>query len=272
MGIDTHTYNYYRKFSEPPIFGVPLEPNRVTLSGSEVCGGSSLTANGSETGTRLEPRSSAKPNATAMFVSTGLASWISDQPEVFARDVQINDTCYRRLDPEYYAWLRSRMHMAKLASAGGHLPPATFDDLRRRFNAVHEWAVGHFGEASLLAVVRVFRAGDYRPPVAEHAPVPAVRKPAADAISQEAVALVDSISERALSLGWKRQRLYAGGRSRVLDPARGLVCFLKPGDRIGEVTLQSIEIIGPPPNGARLRFYNPDVDQAWIRRTARCLS
>ena len=44
------------------------------------------------------------------------------------------------------------------------------------------------------------------------------------------------------------------------------ICYLKPGDRIGEVTLQSIEIIHPLPSEVRHRFYNPDVDQPWIRR------
>ena len=82
--------------------------------------------------------------------------------------------------------------------------------------------------------------------------------------------MVDSISEQALSLGWRRQRLYAAGGRSIFDPNRGLVCFLKTGVSVGEVTIQSIDIIGPPPNGVRLRFYNPDVDQPWIRSAAGC--
>ena len=81
-----------------------------------------------------------------LFVSTSLATWTTANPEQFARDFQINDTVYRRLDPEYYAWLRSRMVVAKKAATAGHLPPAAFEELRVRFNAVHEWAVEHFGE------------------------------------------------------------------------------------------------------------------------------
>ena len=46
---------------------------------------------------------------SCLFVSTSLATWTTANPEQFARDFQINDTVYRRLDPEYYAWLRSRM-------------------------------------------------------------------------------------------------------------------------------------------------------------------
>lgn len=80
--------------------------------------------------------------------------------------------------------------------------------------------------------------------------------------------MVDAISERALSLGWRRERLYGTGGNGAFDPRRGLVCLLKPGDRIGDVTAQSIEIIHPPPSEVRHRFYNPDVDQPWIKRIA----
>lgn len=80
--------------------------------------------------------------------------------------------------------------------------------------------------------------------------------------------MVDSISELALSLGWRRERLYATGGNGIFDPNRGLVCLLKPGDRIGEVAAQSIEIIHPLPSEVRHRFYNPDVDQPWIRRVS----
>jgi len=209
-------------------------------------------------------------SGSTLFVSTSLATWTTANPQQFARDFQLNDTVYRRLDPEYYAWLRSRMVVAKRAATCGHLSPAAFEDLRVRFNAVHEWAVEHYGDAPLLVVVRTFRSGNYKPPMAEDAvprvPVPCARKSAADGISSDALALVDSISEQALSLGWMRHRLYAGGGSRIFAPERGLVCFLKAGDRIGEVTIQSIEIIHPLPSEVRHRFYNPDVDQPWVKK------
>jgi len=207
---------------------------------------------------------------SCLFVSTSLATWTTTNPEQFARDFQISDMVYRRLDPEYYAWLRSRMGIAKKAATARHLPPAAFEDLRVRFNAVHDWAVRYFGELPLVAATRALRAGDYKPPVAEaegpRVPAPCARKTAADDLSPKAMALVDSISEQALSLGWKRQRLYSAGGSRVFDPERGFVCFLKPGDRIGAVTLQSIEVIHPLPSEVRHRFYNPDVDQPWVKK------
>ena len=57
-----------------------------------------------------------------LFVSTSLDTWMAGNPEIFARDVQINDTAYRRLDPDYYAWLRSRMRLAKLAAGAPPKP------------------------------------------------------------------------------------------------------------------------------------------------------
>jgi hypothetical protein len=214
------------------------------------------------------PAASVAPGS--LFVATSLHVWFTGEPDRFARDFQINDTVYRRLDPDYYAWLRSRMVLARKAATARQLDAAAFEELRARFNAMHEWAVERFGEDELLAAVRTVRAGDYKPPVAEYertrVPVPGVRKSAADDTSPEAMALVDSISEQAISLGWKRQRLYAAGGGRIFAPDRGLVCFLKPGDRLGEVTLQSIEIIHPLPAEVRHRFYNPDVDQPWVKK------
>lgn len=207
-----------------------------------------------------------------LFVSTSLATWTTANPEQFARDLQINDTVYRRLDPEYYAWLRSRMTLAKKAATAGQLDAAAFEDLRICFNRVHEWAVEHFGEGRLLEAVRATHAAGYAPPMPEddgpRVPAPQPRKSGGDRVSRDAIAMVDAISERALSLGWRRERLYGVGGNGAFDPRRGLVCLLKPGDRIGEVTVQSIEIILPPPTEARHRFYNPDVEQPWIKRIA----
>ncbi len=206
--------------------------------------------------------------AGSLFVSSSLFTWTTPNPERFARDFQVNDTVYRRLDPEYYAWLRSRMVIAKKAATAGQIDTSAFEELRVRFNAVHEWAIGHFGEQSLLDAVGALRA-DYRSPVPEHddpqvsAPLP--RKSTSDHVSPEAVALVDAIAEKAIAAGWTRERLYHPGKG-LFDPKRGLVCYLKPGDRIGEVAEQSIEIIHPLPSEVHHRFYNPDVEQPWIRR------
>ena len=74
--------------------------------------------------------------AASLFVSSTLLTWSTGTPDRFARDFQINDTVYRRLDPEYYSWLRSRMVIAKKAAAAGQIDAAAFEELRCRFNAL----------------------------------------------------------------------------------------------------------------------------------------
>jgi hypothetical protein len=209
-----------------------------------------------------------------LFASTALDTWITQHAEAFARDVQIDDIAYRRLDPEYYAWLRSRIMLAKTAASTGQIGLDAFDELRRRFNTIHPWAVDHFGEQTLIAAVRGLNGGHYDPPVAETEPpqraiVPASTDRNAVPVSPESAALVDAIRDRALDLGWTHGGLYLtrGSLRFPLGSDYGLVCYLKPGDRIGEVTTYSIEIILP--NNMRQRFYNPNVDQPWIRRVSR---
>lgn len=196
-----------------------------------------------------------------MYVSTGLTQWSTDQPAAFARDVQVNDTAYRRLDPEFYAWLRSKMTLVRLAHQAEQIDATEYDQIRFRFNAVHEWAIEHLGEAALLNAVHTLDARTYRPPVAEPEPKPKSDQ-ATDQAGLAATALVDTIRDQAFSLGWREQRLYAAPK---VGHERGLVTYLKPGDQIGEVTTQSIEIILP--DGVHQRFYNPDVDQPWVVRT-----
>lgn len=200
-----------------------------------------------------------------MFVATNLSSWATDQPHLFARDVQINNTSYRRLDLEYYAWLRSRMNLARLATMAGQLTSDDFDVLRGRFNAMHEWALQHLGEQTLLEAVHHLDSRRYEPPVAERQEPIRAALPV-DSTAAEATSLVDAILERALALGWTRERLYGTGVAARTVPGASwsLVDCLRPGSSIGELTTHSIEIILA--NNVRQRFYNPDVEQPWIQR------
>ena len=221
---------------------------------------------------------SASAASGSLFVATSLHVWFTGEPDRFARDFQIDDTVYRRLDSEYYAWLRSRMALAKQAATAGHLDTSAFEDLRLRFNAVHAWAVEHFSEAQLLAAARTFRSCDYKPPLPEEfectkpaEPIPSRPSSEAERIAR-AKQLVDEIRDRALALGWTMESLYfcEGYERRPIGPRYGLVCYIGQQDWVGEVTRQSIEIIGPPPMETRSRFYNADVEQPWIiRKTSR---
>jgi len=51
----------------------------------------------------------ASPAGISLLVATDLDSYPSPDLQVFADDVVISGRAYRRLDPAYYAWLRSRM-------------------------------------------------------------------------------------------------------------------------------------------------------------------
>jgi hypothetical protein len=209
-----------------------------------------------------------------LYVSPALETWSTDRPEWFARDVQINDTCYRRLDLEYFAWLRSKMFLAKQVADDGRLDSAAFDELRMKFNAVQEWAKAAFGEAVLLEAIRDLNGANYRPPAPDSPPSRdgTGSRPVVSAAHDEALerarGLVDQIRDQALALGWTLESLYQsdGFQRRSFAAKCGLVWYIGPDDRLGEVTRQSIEIIGPPPLEVRQRFYNPDVEQPWIVR------
>ncbi|HUE00636.1 MAG TPA: hypothetical protein VMR62_13770 [Bryobacteraceae bacterium] len=206
--------------------------------------------------------------AEALYVATDLGFWKTDSPATFCRDVQINDTAYRRLDPVYFAWLRSRLALAKEAAKSGRIDPAEFDELRNRFAGIEAWSLDHFGAQTIMAAIRNLTPKAYDPPRGEtesRRSEPASRD---DERIHRAIRLVDAIREKAVELGWNLERLYRheGFQKRPFAADYGLVCYIGSKDRIGDVTRQAIEIVGPPPRETRLRFYNPDVDQPWIRR------
>ena len=208
-----------------------------------------------------------------LYVATDLSTWAPKCPERIARDCQIDDVMYRRLDPEYFAWLRARMFTVKRAADAGNVPLAAFDEMRGRFNAIQTLAIDLFGEAALVAAVGSFDPEGYRPPLPEPdespravEPAPARRDPEAERMAR-ARELVDEIRERALAVGWTMDSLYLwdGYERRPFAGKYGLVCYVGSEDRIGEVARESIEIIGPPPVESRNRFYNSDVEQPWVK-------
>lgn len=214
-----------------------------------------------------------RPEQADLWVSTNLVLWRPRDPNFIARDCQINDRCYRRLDPEYFAWLKLRMHAVKDAVDAGRISKEAFEEVRARFNAMQEQAVAIFGVETLLEAVRGLDLDRYRPPLPEEwepikAPsVPVQRRAESERLAR-ARALVDEIRDQALALGWSESRLYAcqSYDRHSIRADYGLVCYIGVDQRIGEVTRQSIELIGPPPRETRTRFYNPDVEQPWVQR------
>ena len=235
------------------------------------------------------PAKESSKRETALYAATSLKSWETAEPDHFATDIGIDGTCFRRLDPDYYAWLRHRMDLAKKRVGSGRLSAQAFDMLRTRFNEIHAWAIENLGEEALRSAVQSLEPKTYappridrldgrsdrvRPPVKETPAVPPYLFPEdgdwrfTQKVRSSAVPKVDAVRDQALSLEWREARLYQN-RGRFRFPCGedyGLVCFLDENKRIGEVTRQSIEIVGPPPNENRLRFFNPEVDQPWIKK------
>ncbi len=233
-----------------------------------------------------KPPASQDAAPSVLYVSTELDTWETTTPE--PDQDQICERCgYRRLDPEYYAWLRHRMTVAQQFRRSGRLSAAQYQTWRTRFNPVHAWAIARFGESVLVAAVETLDPKAYQPPrIEDWEPTPRVEPAAApshlfpadgdwrftEPVAPEAVAKVDAIHEQALALGWTVAGIYQN-RGHLRFPAGdeyGLVCLLHSGDRIGEVSAQSIEIIRS--NGSRLRCYNHEAPQPWVSRTASLLA
>jgi len=97
------------------------------------------------TGTTVSQQS----RPSMLYVSTELDTWETSTPE--PDQDEICERCgYRRLDAEYYAWLRHRMTVAQQFQRSGRLTVGQYQIWRTRFNAIHAWAIARFGEACWL--------------------------------------------------------------------------------------------------------------------------
>jgi hypothetical protein len=213
-----------------------------------------------------------------LYASTALELRRTDSPGDFPQDVHLNGVCYRLLDPAYHAWLRRGMESAKRRHDKGALSSKAWDSLRDRFNRMQAWAIDRYGKEALAQAVRTFRPDTYQPPVNRSSnpmptttsPVPTMprfRFPATGnfrfehPVTLEAVAKVDAIWKQAQALGWSEARLYQN-RGRIAFPCGqdwGLVCFIDPGDDLGEITETHVEIIHDRCGRRnRLRFANSD--------------
>lgn len=101
---------------------------------------------------------------TAPFVATNLSVYRGEVNPGQSGDITIDGLPYRRLDPAYYAWLRSRMEKARKAHQAGKLDEPSFSALREHFNAIHDEAVRLFGESTLLQAIRTLDPKTYPAP------------------------------------------------------------------------------------------------------------
>lgn len=138
---------------------------------------------------------------THPFVATDLDC--RDDLPSSSDDVVIAGKCYRRLSPDYYAWLRAQMERARHQHDAGILPDTHYDTLRHRFNTMHDRAVVLFGEETLLQTVSTFSPMTY--------PVPSVRRSAGiDVLLQDATSVHENTDESPVP-----QDVFAGRRVRM---------------------------------------------------------
>ena len=231
----------------------------------------SPTARGSTSQSQNQP----KP-ISALYVATNLATYEpSNLGEPMPQEIEIDGKIvFRRLDAAYYAWLQYRMGVAKKAMESNRMAKAAFEDLRTRFNKIHDWAILHIGKAALKDAIRTLNPQAY--------PVPQLNKPGivysvepkstpkrdylypkkaegkwrfAHPVTQVDIEKVDAIKKQALALGWTEEELYQnrGMFKFPQGPGWGLVCFVK-GKCIGDVYEDIIKLIGYPPRGSVLCF------------------
>ena len=104
------------------------------------------TAGGQEASAGCEtPSLPPQPPQPAIYVSTGLDIHDIEDARDWPEDREVNGTLCRRLSPEYFAWLRSRMVTAQAAHKAGKLPEDAWNTLRLRFIALQELAIRLFG-------------------------------------------------------------------------------------------------------------------------------
>ena len=99
-----------------------------------------------------------------LYVTTTLDAWEYPAPQHYTADVTLNEIPHRKLDPDFYAWLRHRMAQVKRRADQGAIPQETFQAMREKFNRIHQWAVQHLGEAALRQAVQTLDPKRYTPP------------------------------------------------------------------------------------------------------------
>lgn len=108
-----------------------------------------------------------EPISTCWY-ATDLSRWEDSTAQISTEeDLLLEGKAYRRLTPEYYAWLRSRMQHAQHKHQQGLLPATVYDKLRERFNLMQDEAITHYGEASLLEKLETLDIQRYTPPSAQ---------------------------------------------------------------------------------------------------------
>jgi len=213
------------------------------------------------------------------YVATDLNLIELDQSTATSVDVDHNGKTYRRLDPQYLAWLRSRMVAAQAAHRSSKLSTSAWENLRSKYNPILKHAIKKFGNRTLQNMFMEFDPKSYQPPRNMEKAKKLHKRtwiyPEGDwsymePVSYEALAKVNAIRDEAISKGWSETKLYQNrGRYRFpFGQDYGLICYVDGKKKIGAIAPQHIEIIHNPESSRQkvLKFYNPCVPQPWTSK------
>lgn len=207
----------------------------------------------------------------------------------WTEDPIINKKIFRKLDATYYLWLYTMLARAKESFEKNEqrISYLQLKIMLQRFSEIHTLAVKIFGSQKLKqALTRKSSLKNFKPPELlapkSESNLQPPQNPAETSsssfvkdddgwtvfISLSARALVDTIASQAKNLGWTAVALYhnKGKLHFPYSETYGLVCFIKPGNEIVEVTKKQIKIKSKSGfnSFAVTTFSNPNADQFWI--------
>jgi len=123
----------------------------------------------SRMGARKAPEPPAAPTG-GLFVATDPQWWTTHEPNIFARDNALDDVMYRRLDPDYFAWLWSRVQLVIQAFDAGRIDRPAFDTVITRWAWIYRWAIDTWGREVLDEALRTSEPRIYKPPTISSLP------------------------------------------------------------------------------------------------------
>lgn len=216
-----------------------------------------------------------KPEPQTMFASTDLKAIHRPYQDGDPIDFEYEGRVYRKVDILFWAWLWTRMEMARLAHKNGRMDDGHWKGLQKRFSHIHNHVVDHHPSEALEQAIAAIKQNGYNLPTtiipeqAHDLAAPEWKYPsqgeyfAFEPVSSDAVRQVENIKDQALALGWTMAGLFQnrGHFTFPIGQDWGLVCFLKESREIRSVSHKFIEIVHHEKSNrtSLLRFQNPDL-------------
>jgi hypothetical protein len=147
--------------TQPTMLGLFREQDRGVAA---ACAGPLPDSSPTRGSRDAHPVRPATPMATALFVATDLQCWETNEPEIYATDVEVDGGVYRKLDSAYYAWLWSRVRIVIAAYGAHRIERPAFDQIITPWCAIYHWALDTWHREALDAAQHGKGSRIYTPP------------------------------------------------------------------------------------------------------------